>query len=142
MSQIQKHLPYLYHVYMMIAEPRVRRLIYFGIYILLIVIAIPSLFLRIPNAFVNILGGAILVYLFGTLIVLGALVCAISILPGLWVFERAGLVAVTSGIAMYSIVLMALGASPLTTVVPAIFILFFALRWLDIWEYLLAPKGG
>lgn len=124
----------------MIAEPRVRRLIYFVIYLLLIVAASISLFLKVPRSFQNVLGGTILVYVCGALIVVGALVCAVSVLPGVWMFERAGLVALTTGIAMYSLVLLALGASFMVVIVPAMFILFFALRWLDIWEFLLAPR--
>jgi hypothetical protein len=127
---------------MKIKEPRIRRLIYFFIYILLTVIATITLFFRTPDAFVHVLGGTILVYFSGALIVIGALVCAFSVLPGIWMFERAGLVAIASGIAMYSMFLIVLGASAMVAVVPAIFILFFALRWLDIWEYLLAPKEG
>lgn len=142
MSKIQLHLPFLYDLFMKIAEPRVRRLIYFGIYILLMIVATTTLFFRVPEAFVNILGGRLLVYFCGVLIVVGALVCAISVLPGIWMFERAGLVAITAGIAMYSIILIFLGASAMVATVPAIFILFFALRWLDIWEFLLAPREG
>lgn len=142
MRNLKQLLHHIYKVYSMIAEPRVRRLIYFGIYLLLIVAAVISLFLKVPQSFENVLGGTILVYLCGSLIVVGSLVCAVSILPGIWMFERAGLIAIASGIAMYSIVLLYLGASFMVTIVPAMFILFFALRWLDIWEFLLAPREG
>lgn len=143
LRQTRFKLPAIIHgLYTKIAEPRVRRLVYFGIYNLLMVAASVSLFFKVPSAFENVLGGRLLVYFCGILIVLGTLVCALSVLPGIWVFERAGLVAIIAGIIMYTITLIVLGASAMVTVVPAIFILFLALRWLDIWEFLLAPRKG
>lgn len=44
------------------------------------------------------------------------------------------------GLAMYAGMLILLGASFLVTVLPAVFIFVFALRWLDIKEFLLAPR--
>ena len=124
---------------MKIAPPRLRRLAYFVIYIILGTLATAQLF-KPPAAVVNILGGMILVYAFAGLIILGAVVNIITVLPGIWVFERAGLVSIGFGAAMYSIILLALGASPLVTGFPLIIILLMFIRWLDIKDYLLAPK--
>lgn len=143
MRNLKQLLPHFYKVYMMIAEPRVRRIIYFVIYILLAMASGVSLLLTTPKSFENALGGSLLVSLCGWLIVVGALVCAGSILPGIWMFERAGLVAIAAGMAMYTITLvLVFGASIFVAVVPTIFVLFFTLRWLDIWEFLLAPREG
>jgi uncharacterized membrane protein len=128
-------------LYMKIAEPRVKRLIYFGIYVLLGIIGTVSAFS--PNDRIQVLlGGLTLIYLYGGLIALGALTCMVSVLPGIWMFERAGLVALGTGIGMYSITLIALGASIAIAIIPTILILVFVLRWLDIKDYLLAPRKG
>lgn len=143
MRTLKNALKQLYRLYLLIKEPRMRRIIYFVIYILLAIASGVTLLLTTPRSFEHALGGAFLVSLCGWLIVVGALVCAASILPGIWMFERAGLVAIGSGIAMYTITLvLVFGASIFVAVVPLIFILFFTLRWLDIWEFLLAPREG
>lgn len=128
-------------VYMKIAEPRVKRLIYFVIYILLGLIGGFSAFRPNPRI-EELLGGMSLIYWFGGLIIAGALICLISVLPGIWMFERAGLVGLGVGIAMYSVTLIILGASPAIAIIPTILILVFVLRWLDIKDYLLAPRKG
>jgi hypothetical protein len=130
-----------YGVYQKIAEPRVKRLIYFVIYILLGTIGGASAFT--PNVRIQeLLGGMGLIYFFGGLIIAGAFLCLFSVLPGIWVFERAGLVGLGTGIVMYTITLVCLGASLAITLIPSILILVFVLRWLDIKDYLLAPRKG
>jgi hypothetical protein len=123
---------------MKIAEPRVRRLLYFGIYVGLMILG-SSVFFRPPAVIQNEFGIA-LIYLFGGLIVMGALLGAFAVLPGIWWLERSGLYAMAGGLAMYAGMLILLGASFLVTVLPAVFIFVFALRWLDIKEFLLAPR--
>jgi hypothetical protein len=123
---------------MMIAEPRVRRLLYFGIYTGLIFLG-SSVFFRPPNVIKDQFGLS-LVYFFGGLIVVGAVMAAFAVLPGIWWLERSGLYAMAGGVAMYAGMLVWLGASILVTVLPTIFVLVFALRWLDIKEFLLAPR--
>lgn len=143
MRTFKNALAQLYRVYLLIKEPRMRRIIYFVIYILLALAAGVSLLVSTPKSFEHALGGTMLITLCGWLIVVGALVCAASVLPGIWMFERAGLVAIAAGIAMYTITLvLVFGASIFVAVVPTIFVLFFTLRWLDIWEFLLAPREG
>ena len=140
------HLPFispiymtLFAVYMKIAEPRVKRLIYFVIYILLGTIGALSAFR--PNERMSVfLGGQALIYFYGILIVAGAVVCLISVLPGIWIFERAGLVGLGTGIVLYAATLIIFGASPTISFFPIIIILVFLLRWLDIKDYMLAPR--
>ena len=129
--------PYL--IYLKIAEPRVKRLIYFGIYIALAFAGVGAI-IKPPHTIAQILGGQILIYAYALFIVIGALVCAFSVLPGIWWFERVGLLAVGTGVTMYAITLLFLGASALVSVIPFILILILVLRWLDIKEYLLAPR--
>jgi len=95
-----------------------------------------------PAALANILGGLILVYVLAGFIVVGATVCAFSVLPGIWWFERVGLYSIATGIVMYSATLLFLGASTLVIIIPLIVILLLTLRWLDIKEFLLAPREG
>jgi hypothetical protein len=126
---------------MKIAEPRARRVIYFVIYIGLGISGSAAVLKPSPNIEV-LLGGLSLIYLFGGLIVAGALICVCSVLPGIWMFERAGLVGLGTGVAMYTGTLVGLGASALITIIPVILILMFVLRWMEIKEYLLAPRKG
>ncbi|QFG13642.1 hypothetical protein PBI_SHEPARD_32 [Arthrobacter phage Shepard] len=129
----------VFAVYMKIAEPRVKRLIYFVIYILLGTIGAVSAFR--PNERMSVfLGGQALIHFYGILIIAGALVCLISVLPGIWVFERAGLVGLGTGIVLYVATLIIFGASLTISFFPIIIILVFLLRWLDIKDYLLAPR--
>lgn len=129
----------LFAVYMKIAEPRVKRLIYFAIYVLLGSIGAVSTFR--PNERMSaFLGGQALIHFYGILIVAGAVVCLISVLPGIWMFERAGMVGLGTGIILYVVTLMLFGASPTISFFPIIIILVFLLRWLDIKDYLLAPR--
>ncbi|ALY08631.1 hypothetical protein CAPNMURICA_31 [Arthrobacter phage CapnMurica] len=130
-----------FSVYMKIAEPRVKRLIYFVIYILLGVIGGIQTFKPNPRIS-DFVGGQLLIYFYGILIIAGALVCLISVLPGIWVLERAGMVGLGTGIVLYVGTLIAFGASPTVSLFPIIIVLVFLLRWLDIKDYLLAPRKG
>lgn len=129
----------LISVYMKIAEPRVKRLIYFVIYILLGTIGGISAF-RPNDRLSAFAGGQSLIYFYGILIVAGALVCLLSVLPGIWIFERAGLVGLGTGIVLYVATLILFGASLTVSLFPIIIILVFLLRWLDIKDYMLAPR--
>lgn len=141
MQRFKLTIPLLYRVYMMIAEPRVRRLIYFGIYTGLLLAGIGTI-LRPSPAIENILGGVVLILIYGGLMVVGSTLAFLAVLPGIWWLERAGLVAIGTGVLMYAVTLLAIGVSFMLTVLPLILILICALRWLDIKEYLLAPREG
>ena len=126
---------------MMIAEPRIRRIMYFGIYACL-TIAGSGVFYNPPRALAGILGGYLWIWIFASFIVLGALLALIAVLPGIWWLERAGLAAIMTGISLYTITLLFFGASFLVTLLPLVVILICALRLLDIKEFLLAPREG
>lgn len=141
MQRFKMTIPLMYRVYMLIAEPRVRRLIYFGIYAGLILAGVGTI-LRPSPSIENMLGGMVMIWIYGGLMVVGSTLAFIAVLPGVWWLERAGLVAIGTGVLMYSVILLALGASLMATTFPIILILICALRWLDIKEYLLAPREG
>lgn len=141
MQRFKISIPFVYRVYMMIAEPRVRRLLYFAIYAGLWIAGIGSL-LQTPESIEDILGGSILIQVFCWLILVGSTLAFFAVLPGIWWLERAGLLAIGTGVLMYAVVLLALDASFMVTSFALIVILICTLRWLDIKEYLLAPREG
>lgn len=126
-------------VYMRIVPPRLKRLIYFVIYALLGTIGGISAF-RPNDRMSAFAGGQALIHFYGILIVAGALVCLLSVLPGVWILERAGLVGLGTGIVLYVATLILFGASATVSLFPVIIILVFLLRWLDIKDYMLAPR--
>ena len=138
LTKLQTLFPWLYNLFLKIAEPRVVRLLHFGIYICMLVGGSAALF-RTPQNFTNLIGWA-LSFMLGLFIFFGAMLSAIAVLPGIWWLERVGLIALTTGMAMYIVTIIALGASPLGFVVPIAFALTFALRWIEIRRYQLAPR--
>lgn len=141
MSIFETRLPYAHRLYMKIVPPRLRRLVYLVIYIILGLLSTAQL-MKPPAAIVNALGGMFLVYFTVGFIILGTVIGIVTVLPGVWVFERVGLVSISFGVVMYSAVLLSLGASPFVTGVPLLIVLFMFIRWLDIKDFLLAPQGG
>lgn len=121
-----------------IAEPRVIRLMQFGVYLCMIwsgwgVLSHP------PRGFEFVLG-QFLVYMFGGFIFIGAIFGAVAVLPGIWWLERAGIIALSTGMAIYAIVIIALGASITGVAVAIAFALTFIQRWLEIRGSQLAPR--
>jgi hypothetical protein len=114
---------------------------YFGIYLSL-AIAGSGVFYNPPKQLAGILGGYIWIWIFGAFIVVGAVLALGAVLPGIWWLERAALASIMTGIGLYTIMLLAFGASFLVTLLPLIVILICALRLLDIKEFLLAPREG
>lgn len=141
MNRLQTTIPFLYHVYMMIAEPRVRRLMYFGIYFCL-ALAGAGTFLKPPKYLADTLGGYLWIYIFASFIVIGSMLALIAVLPGIWWLERSALIAIITGVVLYTLTLLFFGATFLVMLLPIIVILICALRLLDIKEFLLAPREG
>lgn len=137
MSKLQNTLPFLYHVYMMIAEPRVIRLLQFGIYLCML-IAGTLILLRTPH---TLLGMSVdhFVPILGGFLVLGALCSGFAVLPGIWWLERAGLVLLGFGLLMYLVMVLWLNTSPVGVSISVAFILTFIQRWLEIKGSQLAP---
>jgi len=124
--------------YTKIAEPRIIRLMQFGIYICMF-FAGARLLLEPPTQFQNVLG-LVLAYMFASFIFLGALFGGVAVLPGIWWLERVGLIALATGMGIYVIVVISLGSSPMGIVVAIAFGLTFLQRWLEIKGPDLAPR--
>lgn len=126
--------------FQLIAEPRVVRVVQFGIYVCLLtagslVVSTP------PRSFEGVLGQT-LVTVLGVFILVGGVLGAVAVLPGIWWLERAGILALATGLAMYSTIAVTLGVSPIGFVIGVAFILTFVQRWMEIRRFDLAPKRG
>lgn len=135
----------VYSAYMKIAEPRVIRLIQFGIYVLLFMAGVLILD-HPPRSLEDAAGGQIYVIIFGLMLMIGALCSGVAVLPGIWWLERSGLVLLGFGLLIYLVMAVKLHTSPMGIVVCLILILSFVQRWLEIKGAQLAPllpkKGG
>lgn len=138
MNVLQGMTSKLRSVFMMIAEPRVTRLLYFIIYMSLLVAGI-LIIVEPPSDFQDVIGSR-LVDIFGGFIALGAIFCAFSVLPGIWWLERVGIFALVTGLGVYFLILVGLQSSPIGFSVSFAFLLTFVLRWLDIHGAQLAPR--
>lgn len=137
MSHLQRLFPTLYKLYLKIAEPRTVRLLYFGIYMVMLVAGISVLF-HPPRSMEGVLGAA-LVLVFGLSVTLGSVCAAVSVLPGIWFLERAGVIAIWTGLGLYTLTMFAIHASAVAIAIPIGFILTLVLRWREIKRYQLAP---
>lgn len=136
----QRHLPLSYKIFMLIAEPRVSRLIQFGVYLCMATAGIYTLFAP-PKSFEDIVE-PVFIYIMGAFILSGAIFAFVGVLPGIWWLERVGLIALMTGISIYAVIVISLGSSPVGVAVVLAFDLTFALRWRDIRQYQLAPREG
>jgi hypothetical protein len=130
--------PHVEPIFLKIAEPRIIRLMQFGIYLCMIYAGFKIL-LEPPPQF-NYVLGRVLAYMFGTFIFFGAVFGAIAVLPGIWWLERVGLIALATGMLIYVIVVVALGSSPLGIATAIAFGLTFLQRWMEIKGPDLAPR--
>lgn len=137
MSSFQRNVPFLYKLFMKIAEPRVVRLIHFGVYAALLWAGL-AVFTNPPESFKMILDPA-RVFALGAFLSLGSLMAFIAVLPGIWWLERIGLIGMGAGMGIYIVIVIDLGSSPLGLGVTFAFLLFFLRRWLEIKGSQLAP---
>lgn len=137
MSLLQRIFPLGYRLFMKIAEPRVVRLLHFGIYICLLV-AGAGVLLHPPGSFEGVLG-ITLVMSFGGFIFIGAILSALSVLPGIWWLERVGLILLATGLGIYTLAVLGLHGSIVSLSIPIGFILTLVLRWREIKRYQFAP---
>lgn len=127
-------------VFLKIAEPRVIRLIQFGIYVALSV-AGGYIVSTPPTAFQNVLG-ITLVYIFGSFLLLGGVLGAVAVLPGVWWLERMGVVAVWTGLGMFIVIVFAVGASAVALATAFALAGSMLIRWFEIRRYELAPRAA
>jgi len=134
----RKRFNFAHSLFNRIAEPRIIRLMQFGVYFAMIFAGI-GIIVNPPRAFESILG-SFLVYTVGIFISSGAFIGFMAVLPGIWWLERAGILALTTGLTMYAVVVIALGSSILGIAVAVAFILTFFQRWTEIKGAQLAPR--
>lgn len=133
-----KHLRHLaFSLFMKIAEPRAIRIMLFFLYICMLIAGLGVL-AHPSSKFEGVLG-LTLVYIFGSFIFLGAFLCVIAVLPGIWWLERVGILALITGMSIYTIAIITLGATLIGTIVSISFALTFAIRWQEIKRFQLAP---
>lgn len=136
--KIKKHLPYAYELFLKVAEPRVIRIMQFWIYICMGLAGLGVIFSP-SERFQEVLSIA-LVYIFGGFLVVGSALGAIAVLPGIWWLERAGVISLVTGMAIYVVIIVDLGSSAMGIVVALLFGLTFGQRWVEIHGAQLAPK--
>lgn len=125
------------NAYLKIAEPRVTRIIQFGIYVGLMIVGI-MIFSEAPNSFERAIGpGYTIVFAF--FLIIGGLCSGIAVLPGIWWLERSGLMLLSGGLLIYMVMIIWLNSSPVGIIVSLIMTLTFVQRWLEIKGAQLAP---
>ena len=135
---MQRLLKHFYFVYAKIAEPRIFRLLQFGIYLCLLY-AGHDIYWNTPHSLVDSVGDGH-VNMIGIFLATGSTIGALTVLPGIWFLERVGVILVGAGLIMYLVVVIDLGTSALGIAVAAAFILTFVQRFLETKGRLLAPK--
>lgn len=138
MSIVKNKFPALYRAYMLVAEPRLVRIIFFAIYILFL-IAGSFVINQPPENFVEAITPR-LVLMFGCFLLLGGVLSAVAVLPGLWWLERCGLISLGTGMLMYLIIVVTVKGSPVSVCVSIAFVLFFILRFMETRQFKLAPR--
>ena len=138
MSIVQNNFPALYRAYLLVAEPRIVRLILFAIYVVFLVAGF-FVVTHPPESFVETLTEK-LVLMLGGFLVLGGALATIAVLPGLWWLERCGLLSLGTGMLMYIVIIVGIKGSPLGICVSIAFVLFFILRYMETRPFKLAPR--
>ncbi len=126
-------------LFLKIAEPRVVRMIQFGVYVSLATAGWYVL-THPPVSFLFILGPQ-LVAVFGGFLILGGVAGAIAVLPGLWWLERMGVVALWTGLSIFAVIVVALGISYVGFLISIALAGSLAIRWMEIRRYDLAPRA-
>lgn len=135
---LQRHVPWLHNLVLRIAEPRIIRVIQFIIYALMTYTGF-GLFISSPASYERIVD-VFWVYVLATAVTSGALIGALSVLPGIWWLERVGILLLSTGLGIYIVIATMLGQSPLGIAVFVAFLLTFVQRWSEIRGADLAPK--
>lgn len=135
---MKKNFPFAHSLFMRIAEPRVIRVMQFGVYASLLVTGI-SMFIEPPHIFRSVVG-LILVYVFGGFVTLGATLGLIAVLPGIWWLERVGIIALCTGLAMYIVISTSIAVSFVGFSLSMALLITFIQRWAEIKGAQLAPR--
>jgi hypothetical protein len=92
-----------------------------------------------PPKFESVIG-LVLVYVFGSFVTAGALLGVVAVLPGIWWLERVAILALSTGLAMYVVMAISLGSTPVVYAITTALILTFIQRWFEIKGAQLAPR--
>lgn len=138
MSIVQNKFPALYKAYMLVAEPRIVRLVLFAIYTMFLIAGIFVL-TQPPEKFVEVLTVS-LVCMLGSFLTLGSVLSMVAVLPGLWWLERCGILSLITGMLIYIVIIVNAKSSPLGICISIAFILFFILRYMETRQFKLAPR--
>lgn len=127
----------LWWLFLKIEEPRVVRLLHFVIYVSMAIIG--SVYLsNPPHPYEGVLG-QILAIILGALVLLGGLLGAFAVLPGIWWVERLGVISLMTGLTMYLVVTLSVQASPINVGLAWAVIVSLIIRWLHIRDFQYAP---
>lgn len=124
-------------LYNKIAEPRVFRIIQFAIYALLLAVSVDILN-DPPNTLRSTVGNT-LTYAVGGHLGVGCLLGLFAVLPGIWWLERVGIILMSTGMAMYFVMVFWGDVSVVGAMVAMAFLLTFVQRWMEIRDFQLAP---
>lgn len=136
--RLEEHWPFGHQIFLKIAEPRAIRIMQFTVYIFMVWAGL-GIFHDPPSKFVEIIGYG-WVSCFASFITVGAVLGAIAVLPGVWWLERTGIIALSTGLGIYVIIVFTLGSSPIGLAVSLAFIMTFVQRFTEIKGAQLAPK--
>jgi hypothetical protein len=130
---------FLTQAFLLIAEPRVIRIIMFLLYAVFLtagylVVTKPS------ESILDVLGGG-LAMVFGIFLTIGGVLGFVAVLPGVWWLERTGIIACAVGLAMYVVIVLTTASSSLGFPFAILLTGFLAIRWIEIRRYQLAPRG-
>lgn len=124
-------------LFLKIEEPRLVRILQFGLYGTMIIIG--SLYLvSAPSRVENLLGTTLATVL-GVLVVLGGMLGGVAVLPGIWWVERLGIIALWTGLGVYIIVGLSIYISLLGVGLAWALVFALAIRWVQIKDFQFAP---
>lgn len=141
LSKIKQPFGIFRTLYLKVAEPRNIRILLFVAYLIFIAIGLAG-FAHPPTSYREALGTLGFVYLMFGFVSFGALLGTVSVLPGIWWLERAGLLSMGFGVLFYILILFTRNASPFAVGIAFIALLVCAIRWIEIRRYQLAPREG
>lgn len=127
----------LRRLFYLIAEPRVVRIIQLFVYVCMAAIGV--LIIADSSSALRHVLGAGLVWVFASFLICGGVLGAISVLPGVWWMERAAVIAIVTGLAIYVVVAIALSISGTSLLVALALIGCMTKRWMEIRRYQVAP---
>lgn len=135
---VRNKFPALYKAYLLVAEPRVVRLILFVIYSMFITAGLMVL-TNPPENFEEILSTG-RVAMMACFLILGGILSAVAVLPGLWWLERCGIISLITGMVIYIVLIIGVSNMPIALCISIAFILFFIIRYMETRQFKLAPR--